>query len=423
MNTHLRPTNSMKRILLILSIAVFLLASCSSGNHPSGAVIEINISDALKNVKDFKLGDLVEEIELLELEASNDRYIGQPSIPHFGKKYILVFDYDYPQRIFLFHRDGSFACEVGKKGKGPGEHEYHIACDMDPAEEHVVVSDMGAMKVMIFNIAGELVVQKDLSSYFELSYVQKISWDLEEGISFIPNRPFKTKEDYASIVIFDKNLNLVNKVLPRSNNDSLDLFNISYYESFSNGQESFFWECFFDTVYQYDAGGTTKARYYLELGENKLPFKTMKSPNFQDVYHFDQPMTINWVGNYLYMILLLGGSEHPSRRDIFFDTDKDEAFTISHVGKCMKGEATPDSRSAIIENDLFGFEPVTLNNYFSKEKVCIQTFPIDILAHFYDLDCIRNQEVKYPEIRDRLIRAVKEPQEDDGTFLVIMHVK
>jgi hypothetical protein len=413
----------MKRsFFLAIVFVILILFGCDSEKHDLGNLIEINISEAFKNQKDFKLSDLVDEVELLELERRPDFFIEQAVVPHCGKKYILIMDYN-SQRVFLYNRNGSFVSEIGRKGKGPGEHDWPITCDMDPTEAHIVIADIRVSKVMIYSVDGILEIEKDISEQFPNPLVQKVSWDIENSISFIPRRPYKPTNEFASVMLFDSELNFVAKVLPRESNDSLNLFNITYHEVFSKDNQAFFWECFFDTVYRYYPDGSSEALYHIDVGSNKVPADVLQGSDFQKMYQYDQPMLVNWLGDYLYMIMLIGGDKNPSRMDVFYNTKTKEVFTINHQTRCSKSPKQTENKSHNLENDIFGLEEVSLWMYSPFENLIIQPINVDMTAHFSDIECIKGLEVKDKELRDKIVRIIDQPQEDDGNFLVLMHLK
>lgn len=409
-------------IILVLSVAFINLVSCKTEETTKGDLIEINIPEALKNVKDFKLSDLVKNVELLELQTGTDFYIQQGVTPHFGEKYILVFDYD-TKRVYLFNRDGSFVSEIGKVGKGPGEHEWDVACDMNPSETHIVMVDMRVSKVMIFNVDGTLEVEKNISEHFANPFVLKVSWDLEDAISFLPRRPYEPTDDFSSVELFDKQLNYVGKVLPRLNNDSLQLHAISHHEVFGKDKKAYFWESFSDTIYSFNSKGESEALYHINVGDNKLPADILSSHEYPNIYKYDMPMMVSWLGDYLYIPMLIGGEDRPSRIDVFYDTKKNEAFSIDHKVRCNKSAPSATNKSRNLENDIFALEEVGIWQYSYQQNLCIHPINVDLLTHFSDIDCIKNLDVKNPDLLKRIVQIIEDPQEEDGNFVVLMHLR
>ena len=76
-----------------------------------------------------------------------------------------------------------------------------------------------------------------------------------------------------------------------------------------------------------------------------------------------------------------------------------------------------------LENDLFGINPISLREYCPKiDRVIGWTRP-EWIATSYDLDCIRNKKVKYPELRDRFLEIAEEAVTSGQMMLVLMKLK
>ena len=108
--------------------------------------------------------------------------------------------------------------------------------------------------------------------------------------------------------------------------------------------------------------------------------------------------------------------------DVFFDIKKNEGFTIDHQLACGKNQIQSANKSRNLENNLFGLEQLSLFMSFPQQNLRVNPINVDLVFHFSDINCIKNLDVKYPEIRDRLVRIIEEPKEEDGNFIVLMHL-
>lgn len=412
----------MKHLLPLLLLCCLLPAGCSSDPQQSEELITIDLSAALKNQKDFRLSDLVKKVELLELQHSSGIYLSQPLVRHYGERYILVFDYD-TRRVFLYRRDGGLVCEIGQKGQGPGEHERHIICAMDPEEQYVVITDSRASKVMVFDTTGSLLIQKDLSEHFPPTLIDKVEWIMPGAISFLPRRVSDPNRNYASVVLFDENLNFIRQVLPRPDDENLLLHNLMYFESFSDGEHAWYWETYLDTLYQYDTSGACTPRYRIDVGENKITSEVLSGSDFSQIYQYSQVAHVSFMGPWLHIMLLEKGTRGPVMRPVWFNTTTRESFTLTHRPRCKKGDDPVNEGSYSIENDLFGLEQLNYFVTFPAQQLAIHALAVDLTDLFQDIACIKALDVQLPEIRDRLVQAVEEPAETDGTLLVLMHLK
>ena len=48
---------------------------------------------------------------------------------------------------------------------------------------------------------------------------------------------------------------------------------------------------------------------------------------------------------------------------------------------------------------------------------------LESLSNYYDLECIREKEVKFPELRDRFVELAKDPEARYQKLIVLMRAK
>ncbi|MCD6347866.1 MAG: hypothetical protein J7L96_10640 [Bacteroidales bacterium] len=154
------------------------------------------------------------------------------------------------------------------------------------------------------------------------------------------------------------------------------------------------------------------------MGDKKLTTNVLKDQDFQKIYQFDQVINVGFLGDFLYLTILVGGEKYPSPVDVFFDIKKNEGFTIDHQLACGKNQIQSANKSRNLENNLFGLEQLSLFMSFPQQNLRVNPINVDLVFHFSDINCIKNLDVKYPEIRDRLVRIIEEPKEEDGNFIV-----
>jgi len=239
-----RKSNSIFNLLLI-----FFLISCSGDKpEPSVGIIKIDVLEAFNTQKSLKLSDFIKEVELIPLESSKDAYFRYPYSHTIGEKYIMVADAERAQMV-LFDRKGKFIRAIGKKGKGPGEFIEPRQAAMDPNEEFIFIADGGASKLVKYSIEGEYMKEISIKEFSNARYINSIEFININQFGMINRRPWAPMEGFASLTVFDKNLNLVKNILPRLNDVNLCI-NFHPHALFTiNPERMTFWEPYLDTLY------------------------------------------------------------------------------------------------------------------------------------------------------------------------------
>jgi hypothetical protein len=321
----------------------------NQANRNDDNIIEINLTEALKNKKDFPLSNLVKDVEILELESKADCYIQYPILWHLGKNHILIFDLEQTQ-VLLFNRQGKFIRKIGKSGKGPGEyHGTQLKGDMSKDEKFIIISDSRGRNVIVYNLDGKVMVQKDISNNFSSKYFRDMKCHFDNLISFVPQRPWEQTEGFSSVVLFDMNLDKTGEVLNRENDENL-LANIQYALSFENKDGVYFWEVYNDTVYQYFKNGESKPKFRFTVDKNQLTKEAMDNWSLEINQNFTFPVEVYFIPGYL-VAYIWGDTQN-----VLFDLKSKEAFSINKRINCFI-ESERSKPYNCIQNDVFGFEP------------------------------------------------------------------
>jgi len=394
------------------------MCNCTEVENNEG-LIEINITEGLKNRKDIPLSKLVKDVEVLELEANKDCYMQIPRLWYFGKRYILVFDQRDTQ-VFLFNRKGEFIRRIGQQGKGPGEYSGWLIGTMDKSENHVIISDMIATRVIVYDLQGEVLAQKDLSRHFPSGFIDQISSDIENRITFLPRRPVAKMDGFSSLILFDMNLEKVADVLPREADSELAYRNLNYQNLFTGKDGAFFWETFKDTVYQYYEDGSNKAKYRFVIDKNGLTSDVLKKREFSNIYDYTLVMSVNFLPDRIVAWIL---SPKGFFIPVFYEFKTGETYSIGRNSTCRVADYNPPVWTSSIENDIYGIEPPMLVYYYPDQKLCIKEFEWGVNNNFMDMDCIKQLKLSHPDIRDQLVGYCENPSEDLGLVMILMHMK
>lgn len=402
-------------IACLLAISCLILTDCTNKTETSSEIIEINITEALRNRKDFPLSELVKDVGILELESNIDCFISQADLWFLGEKYILLYDYGQKQ-LFLFDRKGKFVSKIGKTGKGPGEYYgMMMKGTMSKDETKIIITDSGASCVIVYNLSGEVLIQKDLSEYFSAKYILGMECHFDNMISFMPHRPWEPGEGFSSLVLFDFELNKVGEVLPRAN-DNLVCANMQHCKIFAGKDGAYFWEMYNDTVYQYFENGNSSPKYRFTVEKNNLTKDVMFNQQWSlDIYEYTFPWIVHFISGYLVADFVKDG------RTVLYNLKTEESFSIGRSTVCLKDDKQEPYNC--IENDVFGFEPTRIWHYSPVQNLCVVLFDGDRMTQTRDMDCIRQLNVSRPDIRDQLLEYCENPSDDQGPVLILMHMK
>lgn len=387
-----------KHFIYLLALGSFIASECSALQLNKKEIVEINVTKAQKNKKEIRLSELVKDVEILVLESNIDCFMQAPyNLFHFGKKYIL-FHENRANQLFLFGRDGKFLRRIGQPGKGPGEYNRGIQAILSKDESRIMVTDSYGMRVIVYDDMGQVMVQKDLSEYFQDSNILELSSDFDNLFTFVPHRPYGPRDGFSSILMFDYELNKVQEVLPRPNDANLCSRNLRHVSVFADKENAYFTEMYKDTVYQYLEDGSSIPKYRFTIEKNNLPESFMnKQISPRELYKYTFPAFISILPDYL-LIQVLGSG------NVFYHFRTGEASAVS------------------LENDMFGINAV-LSRYHPDQDLCIQQFRWGDYAEIYKLKPIRKMEVSLPDIRDQLLEYAENPKDDLGPVLILMHLR
>ncbi|MEA1877269.1 MAG: 6-bladed beta-propeller [Bacteroidota bacterium] len=400
----------------LLAISCLILTNCTNETETSSEIIEINITEALNNRKNFPLSELVNDVEILELESNLDCFIMEPQFWFLGEKYILIWDFGQMQ-LFLFDRNGKFVSKIGKTGKGPGEYYgMMLQGTMSKDETKIIITDSGASRVIVYNLSGKVLIQKDLSEYFSAKYILGMECHFDNLISFMPHRPWEPSDNFSSLVLFDLALNKVGEVLPRANDKDLVCANIQHCKIFAGKDGAYFWEMYNDTVYQYSEDGSSFPKYRFTTEKNNLTRDVMYNQQWSlDIYEYIFPWSVHYISGFLVVHIVKDG------QTVLYNLKTEESFSIGRSTVCLKDDEQEPYNC--IENDIFGFEPTRIWHYSPDQNLCVDIFDGDRIIQTRDMNCIRKLSVSRPDIRDQLLEYCENPSDDQGPVLVLMHMK
>lgn len=394
----------------------FFLSSCSDNKtSTTEEIIEIDVLQAFDTQKNINASDFIDEVDIIPLESSKESYFPGSSCYFVGQKYILAL-YNAGAQIFLFNRDGSFVRKIGNKGKGPGEFGDPREATMDPNEEFVYLYDASYNKLFKYSVNGEFIKDYDVSDISPSRYATSIKFINKDQFVLVNRRPYKPMDGFASLSVFDKDLNLIKSILPRPNDDNLRI-NVEPHATFTvSPTRMTFWEPYADTLYTISSEGEaipTHVVGFSKGGPDKDFITTNINPN---LYADNSIVTIIDAGDYLH----IWGMKDNEWFSAIYNQKSNEIFEVSRENNCYLSK---DNKPYGFNNDLYGVGYIWLRNYSPNIDRFIYLLDLSSIADYYDLECLAQKQVKYPKLRDQLIEYANDPEGSPQLVMVIMKVK
>lgn len=411
-----------KNTFVLIILICFGLSGCNSRSDSPGNLKKIDMNQAFNQTKSVKLSDLVKSVEIVQFYPPEDTYFVNARSFAVGKKYILIADDrgGGSSNVFLCERSGKFVTTIGRSGKGPGEFLNAWLVLMDPSESCIIIADDRSGKLIKYSVAGKFISEhkiEELPGRFILDEARFINKD---EFVLVPRRPVRGIEGFASMLIYDLDLNPTGKILARANDKNLPLFNNSYQVLGAGPDRTFYWEPWFDTLYTVNPDHSAVATHIIGWSKDGPTFDYLSSFTYklppEQQYPVNFIISITESSKYLF----LSGSSHQKGFSAAYDKKTEEVFLLSDVMDC---DTSSREKYAVIQNDLFGFDPIYFQTFEKQANRFVSWLRLGMTASSFDLVCIQSKEVKFPEIRDRLIELTQSPDVDNNLVLVLMEAK
>lgn len=227
--------------MLLLSL---ILPGCNSDPEPNGDLIYIDVTEGFDNKRSIKLSEMVESVEFVQFENTMDTYFMNARSFSIGKKYIMISD-DGEDRIILFDRNGKFVRHIGRRGNGPGEFNNPWQVVMDPSEKFIFIADGMLQKLIMYKTSGEFVDEISTRDLAHGRFMDDIRFINDHEFVIQLRRPYKEVEGFASLLMYDTDLNLTKKVLTRPADQVMPRIQ----SMINQGTDRFyFWEAYMDRI-------------------------------------------------------------------------------------------------------------------------------------------------------------------------------
>ncbi|MBT3243017.1 MAG: 6-bladed beta-propeller [Bacteroidetes bacterium] len=412
----------MKRTSYLSLFIMLVLFACSGKNQNqdtnADSIINIDVLQAFDQQKSMKLSDLVKEVEFVQFDASPEAYFMNARSMTIGKKYIMIAD-DGENRVLLFDRHGKFIRQIGQRGKGPGEYSNPWQAAMDPNEKFIIIADGMVQKIAKFTVEGAFVKEIKSTDVLVNRIIDEVRFINDEQFVLIMRRPSRPVDGFASLPLFDMDLNLVKGILPRANDENLSLFTNPNGVFGIDKKRMTFWEPYLDTMYTITPDGEAIPTHKIGFskgGPTKEYVTTATYGRSDNLKPKNSLFGIHEFGDYFQF----SGRRNGDWFQAFYNQKSGDFFELSNRVSC---DTSGTFKSACLENDLFGVEPISMREYHpGLDRVIGWSRPAWVGSH-YDLDCIRNKKVKYPKLRDQYLAIAEDIEAAEQMLLVLMKLK
>jgi len=411
-------------------LGLFILFGCKScSNTPVGSqdeasdgIITIDVLEALKNKSDIKLSSFVDQVELIELDDCPEAYHVNSDGLHIGEKHIIVGHRGFQDdsKVVLFDRSGRFVRNIGKIGKGPGEFTEVNGVGMDPNEQFVVIMQMRPKMIHLYTIEGKHVKSKNLKDIVPYFTIQAIHFLDDQHFAVAFSRPGGESEAvFARVVVFNLDLEVVNRFLPITDPDDLSMYLLQYVWCYPTGDGIYFCEGLNDTVYYINPTGEIAPRYHLNITEDQVEEETYRE-SIQGQSRFDGKNFIWGVYDLPDQLFAYGMRKGGSTFLLCYDKDNQEAFSCQYRDPC---DTTSYEKRPFIQNDLFGLEPIYFRSIQPNDGFVVMDYTPWRKQDEIDVDCFRELDVLDPGIRDQIADKIENATGEESKTLILLHLK
>ncbi len=398
-------------ILLLVSIG------CSTGKDTG--CLNVDVAAALKTQGRLPLSDMVTGLEVIRLDTVRDAYFGNMISLSMTDHYI-GFVCDQQKRAYLFDRNGKFLGNIGRIGKGPGEYRQPNVLAISPDEKFIVVGDPWQGKLILYTITGNFLREKVIKPDSPGWRFDKMRFADNNSIFVVFRRPIKPSKGYASILQYDLQFNLTAKILPRAATQEEVEVSYPYPTLLPTRDGNCFWEAGRDTIYYIDRKGVATPRYHLDIRNHCFDLEKGQRKLYQpgQVDLCTKAIGIIDLPGYLMVTIIdQGSSQH-----LVIDKTSQTAFGADQPIACDTSSQLSWVNSSI-ENDLFGIEPLGLDQYDPVRNELICAVRPGRISDSHDMTCVRARKVKYPEARDQLADLAESLTGLENMAIVVMKMK
>lgn len=267
-------------ILLNVSISQFFTSSCNSKDKTSNNIVfKIDLRNSYNESpkQRLKISDLNGQLHFVQLETTEESLIDKIYHIQLDSNYLFVQD---SRRLLQFNQNGTYIRQIGRKGKGPGEHGSRIRFALNESRNELyLLNSPGTIQIFDY-ISG--VYKRSFKVDFEVNKIEVFN----DRIILFPTRlnpRIDKSKNKCSVVVTDTNGKIIKKVSDnekdKNNNNLLGSVHVSKY-----GIDINFITLLKSTIYKIDENFEVNS--YIQFGfDNKFKFEELIiEPDMGDIY-------------------------------------------------------------------------------------------------------------------------------------------
>ncbi len=379
---------------------ITILIALSACNHNPGnpGVTEVYLAEGDNNIKEFKLSEVVDDVEYIKLETRSDCFVIRPRYD-VSENYILISHQYQPGQVMLFRRDGTLKTLIGRKGKGPAEYVRNAPrARISKNEKWIIVYDEGSERLLKYSINGD----------FEKSYsckgsksdrLSKFEVTMNNSIILFFRRPVEEVNNYPLIKVIDSNFNQIEHSFYITKQESNAGRSAGAPEIFQRNGQEFIREPFYDTLYL-----KNRDQYEPIFHFN---YKDNMAPGYY--YPIDKEYNcfvwLNLIGKYFICQTV--------------DIDGDGRISTYYYNIETKETIRPKTDNSF--NDIDGIGEVWIPTETVEGYIADHLQIIDLKEMLENKDF--NTEILFPERQKQLIKLIEESDVEDNAIIRLFHVK
>jgi hypothetical protein len=223
-------------------------------------------------------------------------------------------------------------------------------------------------------------------------------------------------EGFASLPVFDRNLNHVKDILSRANDENLRFKVAPNAVLTVHPERMTFWEPYMDTLYTITPEGSARPTHVIGFSKGGPDHEFVTTNINPSLSAENSIVSIVEAGQYFHIL----GENRNGWFAALYNQKTKEIFQVVQKSNC---DTSKYARRYGFENDLYGAGRGLLRNYSKKIDRFFSLIDLETFSDYYDLECIRKKEVRFPELRDRFIEWAKDPEAKYQKLIVLMRAK
>jgi len=177
-------------------------------------LMEINLDNIPAEIREVKFSEIFSDFQIIPLETKKECVIGNTKV-QFSKDFIFIGTQNFPgaAKLYRFDKDGLFINEIGKEGRGPGEHRGYLVNQVLPfEEENAILVNWGEDNPQLFDFAGSF--RGEIHQPLELlGDIYKLSANEWFSTGNCAGIPYYTRDSLK--IVFYNNEGGITKTIPR----------------------------------------------------------------------------------------------------------------------------------------------------------------------------------------------------------------